>query len=117
MSWVKCYDVVTEVTDEATRQFHPTMRENEVAKSALRFLCAWIDTFTEKNDAYAYEVDVDEVTKELTITVECEMFEVDEITDVFYDIVRNADRICLSAIDDINVRVSFTFQLNLWEKA
>ncbi len=68
-----------------------------------------MNDFFYMSHAVAYQVDVDDETTDITITVECEPFEVVEMTDLFYNIVRCAKQIRFSSADEFYVRVSFSF--------
>lgn len=71
MDNIKCFDVVTMVTDEATEQFGRLFREDTKRKELLESCCSIIDDIAEQFNGVAFEVDVDDTTMDITVTLTC----------------------------------------------
>lgn len=71
MSFVKCFDVVEMVTDEATAQLAPRYRENPEAKDILREYCQAIDQIAREFRGEYFEASLDELGNRIQISLGC----------------------------------------------
>ena len=116
MSFVKCFDAVTMVTDEATKQFGSLLREDQSKKDTLRVHCNIIDSLVEKFEGVSFEVEVDDTTTDITISLECGEFEIESGSDDFYKMLSSAKQISFNAIDEDTIQINFKFG-GIWGKA
>ena len=75
MRGLTCFDVVEMVMEDATVQFAPlTVDVDRLAE--LKDLCEKMDQLTTELQAESFEVEIDEVTTEIAMSVICEEFEI-----------------------------------------
>lgn len=116
MAFIKCYDVVTMVTDEATKQFSPTFRENAESKSILSQYCGVIDKLAEEFGGESFEVEVDDIKMTISIRMECSDIVIQSHDHLFYKLITHALSIRFMCIDSDKLGVEFTFP-SIWEKS
>ena len=113
---VRCFDVVNMVADEATSQFGSLLKVDEGKKKKLEGYCVLIDKAVESFDGESLEVDINDETTDITITLVCAEFETSSVTKWFYDLSNQAKAICIKAHDNEHIEISFTFN-GIWSKA
>lgn len=70
MSKVQCWDVVEDLINEASKRFKPLYAVNEEKLEYVKNVCKTvIQDAADNNDAEAYEVEVDEITMEIRVSV------------------------------------------------
>lgn len=111
---VKCYDVVSMVTDEATSQFGSLWKVNESRQNQLKYSCELIDKFAEECGGIAYDVDVDDITMELSVAIECEEMIVDSRDSVFYALLKRAKGLKFGS-SGANLCIKLSFD-SIWDK-
>ena len=73
MSKVQCWDVVEDLINEASKRFKPLYLVNEEKLGYVKKICKTvIQEATDNNYAEVYEVEVDEITMEIRVSVEFE---------------------------------------------
>lgn len=92
MGFVKCYDVVKMVTEEATKQFGVLLKVDEEKLHKLKSCCEMIDDLSKKFDGISYEVEVNDETTDITISLVFGEFETDKTTSSFYDLIKMAKK-------------------------
>lgn len=116
MAIVKCFDVVTMVTDEATRQFSPMLRENEERKKILEQYCGALDRLSEEFDGESFEVEVDDVKMTIAVRMECQDIIIPSPDHLFYKLALHALSVRFSHVSNDMMSVEFVFP-SIWEKA
>lgn len=116
MGFAKCFDVVTMVTDEATAQFGSLLCEEQSKKETLKVYCDMIDSLAERFDGVSFEVEMDDDTTDITVSLVCGEFEIDDCSDDFYKLVEAAKKVSFRAADDDTIQVDFKFG-GIWVKA
>lgn len=111
---VKCFDVVSMVTEEATRQFAPLWKENEECLDILKQYCKAIDSLAKEFDGISYDVSVDDIEMTISIKLECQDFEVGSKSHVFCQLAERAVSLGFTAADNGNLFVEFVFP-SIWE--
>ncbi len=71
MNFVKCFDVAEMVIDEAAKRFNPLWILNTESFETFRQYCSVIDSISDKVEAEALTVSVDEISLQLEITLSC----------------------------------------------
>ena len=97
----KCYDVLKMVTDVATENLGSTFVENQQRLETLESICDEIDEMFEQYNGASYDVEVDEDTTDILITIECESFIVDtgENDSPFYRAMENTKYVTIKSPD------------------
>lgn len=115
MGFVTCFDVVTMVTDEATKQFSPGFRENQERKEILKQYCEAIDALAKEFGGESFEVDVDDIKMTISIKMECPDMVIQSKNHVFYALSERAISVGFSHGDGDMISVEFVFP-SIWEK-
>lgn len=116
MSFIKCFDVVSMVVEEATEQFAPLWKLNEENYKILEQYCGVIDSLAQEFEGESYDVEVDEVKMTVKIVLECQEMTIESKTHQFYELAQKADSFGFSATEDSTLLVEFVFP-SVWEKA
>lgn len=116
MSFIKCFDVASMVIDDATERFKPTMRLNTEKVDIFRDYCDAIDTLSNEFEGEAFDIEVDEITMEITVALECDEIVIESSKHIFYELVKRAVKYSFSTSEDGNLIVKFVFPC-LWDKA
>ena len=75
MSKVQCWDVVEDLINEASKRVKPLYAFNEEKMKYVKNVCKTvIQDAADSNDAEAYEVEVDEITMEIRVSVKFENY-------------------------------------------
>lgn len=115
MGFTNCFDVASMVLDEATDRFGKTWKINGDKERALSQACKDIDDIAEEFDGVSYEVDVNEITMDITISLVCGEIVVRGSDSKLYSAMRNAKRVTFKNADGDNIRIDFIFG-GIWEK-
>lgn len=113
---VKCFDVVSMVVEEATKQFAPLWKESEEDLKILKEYCNIIDALSEEFGGEAYKVEVDDIKMTVSVSVDCKDILINTKTNGFYALVERAISVGFSAIDSGAMTVTFVFP-SVWERA
>jgi hypothetical protein len=104
------------VTDEATEVFGASVTENPEKKANLKAVCDAMDRFLSEFDGVSCEVEVDEDSKDITVTLVSGIFEVANDTVSFQEIMQRAKRMELSAENADEVCSKFLLD-GIWDVA
>lgn len=115
MPFVKCFDVVEMVTDEASAQFKPLFRESREAKDILRQYCEELDALATEFNGESFEVEVDDAQMTIAIRMECPDIIIQSGQHRFFVLARNALAVRFSHGEHDTVAVEFVFP-SIWEK-
>jgi len=116
MSFVKCWDAAEMVVDEATRQFGCLLKPDEVRKENLKRCCGMIDSLAEEFDGYSYEINIDDETMWITISLVCGEFKTTAHSSCLCRLLQRTDTVSFSKAADEQIRVDFGFR-GIWVKA
>lgn len=111
---IKCYEVVSMVTDEATSQFGSLWRVNEIRQNELERNCELIDRLAEECNGISYDVDVDDITMDVSVAIEFDELIVESKDSVFYELLEKAKRLKLGS-SDTNLCIKLSFD-SIWDK-
>lgn len=109
MSFVKCIDVVSMIIGEATARFAPLWKLDVESNRILEQYCSVIDSLAEEFGGEALEVSVDEISMDITITMECEDMIIDSTAHKFCTLTSQAKAISFSASKSGGLNVNFLF--------
>lgn len=111
---IKCYEAVSMVTDEATSQFGFSYYVNEERQNELEYSCDLIDKLAEECHGVSYDVEVDDLTTEVSVTLECEELIVKERDSIFYELLERVNRLKFGLSGE-NLCIKFTFD-SIWDR-
>lgn len=114
MGFMKCFDVVSMVVEEATSRFSPLWKVNKEKIEILNQYCDILDILSKEFDGESYEVEVDEITMEINIALECEEIVITKKDHVFYDLIDRSVKYGFCVSDDGSLIIKFTFP-SVWE--
>ena len=113
MNKVKCFDVVESVVEVANERFAPIFTLDEQKYDVLKNYCEAIDDLSDEFDGEYFEVDVDEDTMEVKISLECPDMTIGSRDHVFWELAKRVVKVSFSASGE-NVRASFVFP-SIWK--
>jgi hypothetical protein len=111
-----CYNVAKMVTDEATEVFGASVTENPEKKANLKAVCDAIDEFLEESNGVSCEVEVDEDTRDITVTLVTNPFEVEKDTTYFQEMMKRSKRMEFSSANADEVCSKFLLD-GIWDVA
>lgn len=115
MSFVKCFDVVEMVVEEANKQFAPFWEMNEERYKILRQYCDAIDSLSSECNGEAYEVEIDDNAKTVAITMDCGVMVVDQQNHKLTALAQRTESIGFSVSEEGKLAIKFVFP-SLWEE-
>lgn len=112
--FVRTYDIVEMVIDEATEQFGNRWVIPNAKKNTLKTDCELIDQLVSDFDCESAEADIDDETLKLKVSVVCpDMVLEYGRTHPFFTLIQHAESFSFSTIED-SLKVDFVFA-GLWE--
>lgn len=114
-NFVKCFDVVSAVVDEATDRFSPIWEINEERYEILKQYCDVFDDLVEEFDGESLDVEVDDISMTIAITMECHEITIESQNHVYYSLAERAKFIGFSASEDGLLCAKVVFP-SIWEK-
>ena len=115
-SFVKCFDAVSTVVDEATSRFAPIWKENKESKRILAQSCGAIDSLSDEFGGESFEVDVDDIKMTITVRLECQDMTLGSQKHKYYDLAQRALSFGFSVSESGNLVIEFVFP-SIWERA
>lgn len=116
MSFVRCYDVVSMVTEEADKQFGSMWKINQDKQSLLEDYCDIIDEIAQEFGGVSYEVDVDDITMDISVRLVCGDITIRFEEHNFYQLIQRTKAFGFSvAEDNESLCVTFVFA-GIWDK-
>jgi hypothetical protein len=112
MDKLRCFDIVSEVINEASERFGST--PNSYYVDVLNQYCDIIDMISDKYNGESYIVEVDENTHEISIGLECWDFAADNSSHVFYKLIEHTTKWSFSVADTGNLLITYVFP-SIWE--
>lgn len=118
MSLVKCFDVVSMVTDEAGSQFGRLWEVDKEKELALKKCCEIIDTLAEEFGGISYEVEVDDITMDITVSLVCNEIVVEGAEHGLYSSMQCAKRFAVKRATEgeETIQLDYVFP-GIWNKA
>jgi hypothetical protein len=111
---ISCYHIATMVTDEAAKVFGASVTENPEKEANLKAVCDAMDEFLEEFGGVSCEVEVDEDTRDITVTLVTNIFEVEKDTTCFQEMMKRAKRMEFAAESADKVRSKFLLD-GIWD--
>lgn len=110
MNFVRCFDVVGTVVEEASGRFKLLFKPSEKLIHVLKNNCSLIDELAARHNAISYEVKVDEINMSIRIDMECADVTIEDLKDStsILGLLSDVAMIEFSASSNTNLLVSFT---------
>lgn len=115
MSNVRCFDTAKEIIELAEERFAPRWKLNSERVDILKQYCDTIDEMAAEFDGISYDVEIDEITMNITIALECEEVTIKSSNHVLYELMKRTVQFGFATSEDGNLLVKFTFP-NLWDR-
>ena len=115
MGFVKCFDVVSMVVEEASNQFSPLWEINKESLDILKQYCSVIDSLAEEFDGESFDVEIDDIKMTIGITLECSDITIEYSSHNFYKLAQRSNSVTFSVSEDGNLNVKFVFP-SVWCK-
>lgn len=113
---VTCLDATNMLLDEATERFKPLFNINNSKAEALRKKCVLIDKMVSMFDCDSLDVDIDEITMNISFTFVCEDFEVSRNDVWFINVLKDAKIVEIDRADDLHIKLKIVYS-GVWVKA
>ena len=115
MAFVNCFDVVSMVVEEATKQFAPLWKLDKECNRILEQYCSVIDSLAEEFGGESFDVTVDDIAMTITIVMECEDITILSPAHHFYKLAERSVELGFSVSENGRLNVRFVFP-SVWEK-
>ena len=116
MPQIKCFDVVEMVLAEATQRFAPLFAESADSKEELKRYCDVLDEIAQEFDAQSFDVEVDEISMNIAITMESPDIIIRSGEHRFFDLVNMAISVKFSHGEGDTVAVRFMLP-GIWTRS
>lgn len=114
-NFVKCFDVVSMVVDEATDQFSQLWKINKERYEILKQYCDVLDSLVEEFDGESFNVEVDDISMTIAITMEFREITIESQNHKYYSLAKRAMSIGFSVSDNGLLCTKFVLP-SIWEK-
>lgn len=115
-SFVKCFDVVSMVVEEATERFSPSWRVNQKSYDILRQYCEVLDFLAKEFDGESFDVEVDEIKMTVAISMECHDMVIESQDHKYFSLAKRALSFGFSVSENGLLCMKFVFP-SVWERA
>ncbi len=115
-NYIKCFDVVSMVVNEATSQFAPLCKINEEKYEILKQYCEVIDSLVVEFDGESLDVEIDDIEMTITIKIECQDIVIKSQNHNFYSLAQRAIEFGFSATEEGLLCAKFVFP-SVWDRA
>lgn len=115
-SFVKCFDMVSIVVEEATERFSPLWKVNDERYDILRQYCDVLDALAKELDGESFDVEVDEIKMTISISMECRDMVIESKDHNYCKLAERALAFGFSVSEDGLLCVKFVFP-SVWERA
>lgn len=114
-SFVKCFDTVSMVVDEATSQFAPLWRLNKEKLKILKQYCSALDMLSEEFNGESFDVEVDDIAMTITIQLECSDIIIESPQHIYYSLAQRSIPFGFSVSENGLLNAKFVFP-SVWDK-
>lgn len=115
-SFVKCFDAVSMVVEEATAQFAPIWKLDKEKYRILKQYCEALDAIAEEFDGRSFDVEIDDIAMTIAITLECPELIIESNNHRYCSLAQRAISFGFSVSEDGLLNAKFVFP-SVWEKA
>lgn len=114
-SFIKCFDVVSSVVEEASSQFFPLWKANDEKYKILKEYCEAIDSLAAEFNGESFEATIDDTEMTIEIKMECMDINIESQTHRYYDLIQRAVSFGFSVSGNGNLVVKFLFP-SIWDE-
>ncbi len=107
MSFATCESVMIELLSEANEII--SAKENPVERENLLKCCKNIDVILNRTDTIYYDVDIDPISKDITVSVTMEEIEVADPRHEFYYALSRTREFGVEWVDENSFRMDFVY--------
>ena len=115
MSFIKCFDVVEMVIENANDRFLPLWTTNKDKLSVLKQYSEAIDKLAKEFNGESYDVEVNKISMEITIALECDEIIIEDKNHILYELAKRTVRYSFAVSEDGKLLVKFVFP-SVWER-
>lgn len=115
MADIKCFDIAELVLDEATERFAPLLQESAEKKQVFRQYCDAMDQLAAEFGGQSFEIEVDELSMAISVTMECGEITIYEKRHLLYQLAERAESVTFRHGEGDNVAVRLVFP-PIWER-
>ena len=115
-SFVKCFDAVSMVVEEATAQFAPIWKLDKEKYRILKQYCDALDVISDECDGVSFDVEVDDIAMTIAITLECQEMVIESKNHRYFSLAQRAVSFGFSVSEDGLLNAKFVFP-SVWEHA
>lgn len=115
MSCINCFDIVSEIIDEASSQFGSMWSVSREKLDILKQYCSVLDNIAKESNGESFEVEVNDITMEISISLECNDIIIRNVDGVYADLFQRAVFIEFYTTSNGNVVMKLKFP-SVWEK-
>ena len=115
MGFIKSYDTANFVIEDANERFAPLWKPNADKIKIFEEYCQAIDSLVDEFGGISLDVEVNEISMEITISLECEEIVVEKNNHVLYELIKRTIRYGYSVSEDGNLLIKFVFP-GIWDK-
>lgn len=116
MNDIRCFDdVAKDVIKEASKRFSSMWKIDEDKLDIFEEYCDAIDTMVCEWDGISLKVEVDEISMQVSVVLECYEIIVRNSDEAFCKLIERADKYGFGVSDEGNLLIKFVFP-SLWHK-
>ena len=115
-SFIKCFDVVSMVVNEATKQFDPLWEVDSQKYEILKQYCKAIDKLSDEFKGEYFDVEVDDIAMTISIKLGCQDMVIDSKNHIYYELIQRSILFGFSTTTEGLLSINFTFP-SIWEKS
>lgn len=116
MSFIKSFDTISIIVDEARERFHNLWIINEDKMASIESCCKYIDILIQEFDCDSMEVRVDEDTMDLIVTMDFFDMTLERSTsNAFMSIINNVKSFSFRSDKEDTVSLSFVYD-GIWKR-
>lgn len=117
MGFIKCYDTLLMVIEEANDQFGLAWKVNKEKERIMKKNCDQIDDISSEFGGVSYEVDINDETMDITVSLVCTEMTLESPKHKYYWLIQNTKSFGFTNIDNGELlKVTFVFD-GIWERA
>lgn len=115
MDYASCNNSVMEVIDEASKRFGASLTVTQASYDRVEKICDMVDNLAQEALCEYVDVDVDEVSRKLTISLTCDDLEMHGgRTNEFFSLIKMVDSFGFSTTSDGLLKIEFNIYW-IWE--
>ena len=115
MGKIRCFDVLSMVIEEANGRFNPIWEIDNDKLKVLQQYCDVIDVVSDEFEGVSFDVEVDEITMEIKIELECKEIIIESKEHPLYELIKKTSKFGFYAVDEDTICIRFIFP-SIWNR-